>query len=100
VPWHHLRSAAGAIETAAYLAMRTSRPEICARLLGKAADIRERMRLPLLSFWLAYESEAAHVVCATIGSGQFDALYHAGASARDELIIDEARALLRQMAEA
>jgi len=100
VPWHHLRSAAGAIETAAYLAMRTSRPETCARFLGKAADIRERMRLPLLSFWLAYESEAAHVVCATIGSGRFDALYHAGASAHDELIIDEARALLRQVAEA
>lgn len=99
VPWHHLRSAAGAIETAAYLAMRTSCPEICARFLGKAADIRERMRLPLLSFWLAHESEAAHVVRATIGSGRFDALYHAGASARDELVIDEARAFLREVAE-
>jgi hypothetical protein len=52
-----------------------------------------------LSFWLAYESEAAHVVRATIGSGRFDALYHAGASARDELVIDEARAFLREVAE-
>jgi predicted ATPase/DNA-binding winged helix-turn-helix (wHTH) protein len=99
VPWQHLRSAAGAIETAAYLAMRTSSPEICARFLGKAADVRERMRLPLLSFWLAYETEAAHAARATIGSGRFDALYHAGASARDELVIDEARAFLHGVAE-
>jgi predicted ATPase/DNA-binding winged helix-turn-helix (wHTH) protein len=99
VPWHHLRSAAGAIETAAFLAMRTSRPEICARFLGKAADIRERMRLPLLSFWVAYESEAADVVRATIGSGRFDALYDAGATERDELVFDEAREFLREVAE-
>jgi hypothetical protein len=35
VPWRHLRSSAGAIELAAFLAMRTVRPEICARLLGR-----------------------------------------------------------------
>jgi hypothetical protein len=99
VPWHHLRSAAGAIETAAYLAVRTSHPETCVRFLGKAADIRDRMRLPLLSFWLAYESQAEHAVRAAIGGGRFDALHRAGASARDEIVVDEARAFLRQVAE-
>jgi hypothetical protein len=97
VAWHHLRSAAGGIETAAFLAMRTTRPEVCARFLGKAADIRERMRLPLLSFWVAYESEAAHVARDTIGSGRFDVLYDAGATARDELVFDEAREFLREV---
>ena len=36
--------------------------DLCARLLGKAADIRERMRLPLFSFWVAHDKEAAQAV--------------------------------------
>jgi predicted ATPase len=94
-----LRSAAGAVETAAFLAMRMGRHEICTRLLGKAADIRERTRFPLFSFWVAYDEEATSVVRAALGDGQFDALYRAGASARDELVFDEARAFLREVAE-
>jgi predicted ATPase/DNA-binding winged helix-turn-helix (wHTH) protein len=96
----NLRSSSAAIEIAAFLAMRTARPEICARLLGKAADIRERTRAPLFSFWVAYDEDTANVVRARLGNGQFDSLCRAGASARDELVIDEARALLRQVAEA
>jgi hypothetical protein len=99
VPWRHPRSAAGAIETAAFLAMRVGRPETCARLLGKAADIRERIRIPLFSFWVQYDEEAANVARAALGNGQFDALYRAGASARDELVFDETRAFLRELAE-
>lgn len=99
VPWRHLRSAAGAVEIAAFLAMRTNRHETCARLLGKAADIRVRMRLPLLSFWVAYDKEAVQVVRAAIGKGRFDALYRAGATTRDELVFEEARVFLREVAE-
>ena len=99
VPWRHLRSAAGAVETAAFLAMRRSRPETCARLLGKAADIRERMRVPLFSFWVAYDKEAASVARAALGNAQFDAVYRSGASARDELVFDETRAFLIEVAE-
>jgi hypothetical protein len=79
--------------------MRTNRPETCARLLGKAADIRVRMRLPLLSFWVAYDKEAVQVVRAAIGKGRFDALYRAGATTRDELVFEEARVFLREVAE-
>jgi non-specific serine/threonine protein kinase len=95
-----LRSTAAAIEIAAFLAMRTLRPEACARLLGKAADIRERTHSPLFSFWVAYDEEATNLARRQLGNEQFAALYAAGMAARDELAIDEARALLRQVAEA
>jgi hypothetical protein len=95
-----LRSTAAAIEIAAFLAMRTLRPEACVRLLGKAADIRERTHSPLFSFWVAYDAEAANLARRQLGNEQFDALYAAGVAARDELAIDEARALLREVAEA
>jgi non-specific serine/threonine protein kinase len=95
-----LRSTAAAIEIAAFLAMRTLRPEACARLLGKAADIRERTHSPLFSFWVAYDEEATKLARRQLGNEQFAALHAAGMAARDELVIDEARALLRQVAEA
>jgi predicted ATPase/DNA-binding winged helix-turn-helix (wHTH) protein len=94
-----LRSTAAAIEIAAFLAMRTLRPEACARLLGKAADIRERTHSPLFSFWVAYDEEATNLARRQLGNEQFETLYAAGVAARDELIIDAARELLRDLAE-
>jgi len=94
-----LRSTAGALEIGGYLAMRTARPEICVRLLGKAADIRERTRVPLFSFWIAYDEEATNWARGQLTQDRFDALYRDGVSARDELVIDEARALLCAIAE-
>jgi len=94
---HGRRSTAAAIEIAGYLAMRIARPEICVRLLGKAADIRERARAPLFSFWVAYNEEAMNWTRAQLGHDRFDALYRAGASERDELVIDETRALLSEI---
>ena len=98
VPWRHLRASAAAIEITAFLAMRTLRPETSVRLLGKAADIRARTRTPLFSFWIAHEEKTANVVRAELGNGRFETLYRAGASARDELVIDEARELLSGVA--
>jgi hypothetical protein len=95
----NLRSLAAAIEIAAFLAMRTARPDICARLLGKAADIRERTRAPLFTFWIVHDQEAMRLARHELGDGQFDACYVAGVSARDELVIDEARGLLRDLAD-
>jgi non-specific serine/threonine protein kinase len=94
-----LRSTAAAIEIAGYLGMRTARAEICARFLGKAADIRERTHAPLVSFWVVHDNEAANWARAELGHDRFDALYRAGASARDELAINEVRALLCEVAE-
>lgn len=93
-----LRSTAAAIEVAGYLAMRTARPEACARFLGKAADIRERTHAPLFSFWIIHDDEAANWARARLRDDRFDACYRAGASARDELVIDESRALLNEIA--
>jgi len=92
-----LRSSAAAIEAAAYLAMREARPDVCARLLGKAADIRERARAPLMSFWLQHNVAASERARRELGDG-FDPLYDGGATSRDELIIDEARAVLQEVA--
>src|ERR1043166_7530840 len=44
-------------------------------------------------------AHVSSVVRAGLGNGQFDALYRAGASTRDELVFDEARAFLREVAE-
>ena len=96
----HLRSHAGAIELASYLAMRTAKPEICARLLGKAAAIRERTLAPLFSFWIAHHEDAIHLARRELGETQFEAIFATGEAARDELVIEEARALLCQIAEA
>jgi hypothetical protein len=97
-PTRGLRSTAGAIEIAGYLGMRAALPEICARLLGKAADIRERTHIPLFSFWVAHHERATTWARTQLGDDRFDACYRAGASARDELIIDQSRALLREVA--
>jgi non-specific serine/threonine protein kinase len=94
-----LRPGAAAIEIAGFLGMRSARPEICARLLAKAADIRERTRAPLFSFWVAHDAQATHWARAQLGDDRFDACYRAGALARDEVVIDETRALLREFAE-
>ena len=93
-----LRSTAAAIEIAGYLGMRTARAEICARLLGKAADIRERSRAPHMSFWVAHNEEATNWARARLGDDRFHTCYRAGESARDELVIDETRALLCEIA--
>jgi predicted ATPase len=96
---HNLRGTSAAIEIAAFLAIRSTRADICARLLGKAATIRERTRVPLFSFWLIPEQEATSAARRVLGDGQFDTFHAAGASARDELVIDEAREFLRAIAD-
>jgi non-specific serine/threonine protein kinase len=92
-----LRSSAAAIEVAAYLATRGARPDACARLLGKAADIRERSRAPLMSFWVRHNIASADWARRALGD-RFDAVYTGGAASRDEVIIDEARGLLQEVA--
>jgi hypothetical protein len=93
----NLRAQGGALEVSAYLAMRAARPETSARMLGKATDIRERSRAPLFSFWLAPHDDATYTLRALLGAATFDALLAAGALARDENAVEEARAMLRQL---
>jgi len=96
---HNLRGTSAALEIAAFLAIRSTRADLCARLLGKAAHIRERTRVPLFSFWLIPEQEAMSAARRVLGDAQFNTFHAAGASARDELVIDEAREFLRTVAE-
>ena len=92
----NLRGIAGNVEGAAYVAMRVERPRTGARLLGKAAEMRARTT-PLFSFWLAHHDEA--VACGrALAGAAFDALHAQGAAARDEAVVDEARAFLARVA--
>ena len=93
----NVRAQAGAMEGSAYLAMRMARPELCARFLGKAAEIRERSRAPLFSFWHALHLQIVDMAIESLGQAEFDRLRACGAAARDETVIDEARALLRDI---
>ena len=94
----NVRAQAGAMEGGAYLAVRTTRPELCARFLGKAAEIRERSRAPLFSFWDAPHRQAAGLAIDRLGQEEFARLRKAGAAARDEIVVGEARALLHEIA--
>ena len=93
----NVRAQAGAMEGSAYLAMRMARTELCARFLGKAAEIRKRSRAPLFSFWHAPHLQVVDMAIESLGQAEFDRLHAAGAAARDETIVDEARALLRDI---
>ena len=90
---------AAILEIGAYLAVDAQNPDAGARLLGKAADIRRRTRTPLFSAWIAYHDKATALAHERLGAGTFHATCAAGTKARDEIVIEEARALLRQMAE-
>jgi len=93
-----LRSTSAGVEIAALLAMRSARFEACARWLGKAADIRERTRAPLFSFWVEHHDEAASRARRALGSDVFERTQRAGATSRDEVVVDEARRFLHDVA--
>jgi len=94
-----VRSVAAVSEMAGYLAVRTARAEHCARWLGKAADMRERTRNPLFSFWLPHNEDATMRARQELGDRRFDEAHAAGASSRDELVLEEARAFLVDVAQ-
>jgi hypothetical protein len=65
----------------------------------QAADIRRRTLAPLFSFWVAHDDEATAWARARLSDDRFDTCYGEGVSARDELVINESRALLSEIAE-
>jgi non-specific serine/threonine protein kinase len=93
----HLRSHAAVLEGTVYLAARTAPPDSCVRFLGKAADIRERTRTPLFSFWLAPHDVTTRLLREKLGDAAYATLYAAGEQARDELLVEEACAVLRRL---
>jgi non-specific serine/threonine protein kinase len=95
---HNVRAQGGAMEGCAYVAVHAMRPDVGARLLGKAAEIRERSRLPLFSFWNVPHQQAVDLAIDRLGKAEFDRLHRAGATARDEVVVEEARVLLREFA--
>jgi hypothetical protein len=51
-----------------------------------------------MSFWLQHNRDAIACARCELGDERFDAVYAAGAAARDEVIIDETCALLQEAA--
>jgi non-specific serine/threonine protein kinase len=95
----HLRGFAGSLEATAYLAAHCAPPDSCVRFLAKAADMRERTRVPLFSlFWLPHHERTTRLLRERLGQSAYDTLHAAGARARDEAVVDEACAMLRRLA--
>ena len=95
----NVRSSAAAIELAALLAVKIGESATAARLLGKSADIRERWHTPLFTFWIRHNARAKQALDDALGSDAARALHREGATAPDEDVIEDARALLRDVAQ-
>lgn len=94
---HAWRGAAGCVEGAAYIAVEYGEPERAARFLAAAARVRELTGAPLLPQWQKAQSEAEQKVREALGE-IFARTAQQGAVERFEKIVDEARAMLSDIA--
>jgi predicted ATPase/DNA-binding winged helix-turn-helix (wHTH) protein len=93
----HARGVAGAVEGCAYLAHKTSKAEQACRFLSVADQIRTRMKMPLFRFWVGHNEMAQSGLLATLGADRYQAAKRSGVTNREEDVINEAAALLREL---
>jgi predicted ATPase/DNA-binding winged helix-turn-helix (wHTH) protein len=93
----HMRGVSGSIEGCAYIAERTGRLDEACRFLGAAEQIRERAESPLFSFWIRHNESANAALRSALGMHQYEAAMSAGARMRQEDVVNEAAALLREL---
>jgi non-specific serine/threonine protein kinase len=93
------RGAAGSVEGCAYLAARRGWHAEAARLLGLAAEVRERTGIPLFSSWNPHHEDALRTLRSSLGSAQTDALMAQGRKLRDEDVFNQTLKLLKQISE-
>ena len=91
------RGASGCIEGAAYLAAERGEPGKAARFLAAAARVRELTGAPLMPLWRKGQQAAERRARDMLGTA-FAGEQREGTTARFEDIIDEARALLVEIA--
>ncbi len=92
----HARGVAGSIEGCAYIAERLDKPDHACRFLSAAAEIRKRTEMPLFSFWYRHNDEAHAALRSSLGRQHYEAAIRSGAQMREEDIVNEAAALLRE----
>jgi predicted ATPase/DNA-binding winged helix-turn-helix (wHTH) protein len=90
------RGVAGTLEGCAYLAERAGKPEEACRLLGAAGRIRKRTEMPLFSFWVRHNESANSALQMALGVKKYEAAVSAGIQMREEGVVNEAAALLRE----
>ncbi|MEO8746103.1 MAG: winged helix-turn-helix domain-containing protein [Rhodanobacter sp.] len=93
----HWRGAAGCVEGAAYLAAEHGHLERAARFLAAAARVRKLTGAPLLPQWQKAQGAAEQKAREGLGE-RFDRSGQEGATERFEKIVDEARAMLSEIA--
>ena len=94
----HTRGVAGSIEGCGYIAARNGRLEEACRCLGAADRIRRQTEIPLFSFWERHNESANAALRSALGVGRYVAAVTAGSRMRQEDVVNEAAALLREFA--
>ncbi|MBS0432754.1 MAG: winged helix-turn-helix domain-containing protein [Proteobacteria bacterium] len=97
VRYQHWRGAAGCVEGAAYLEAERSEYAYAARFLAAAARVRELTGAPLMPQWRKAQQVTERKAQEALGLN-FKHLQQAGASARFEDVVGEARVLLAEIA--
>ena len=92
----HSRGAAGSIEGCAYIAERMGKADHACRFLSAAAEIRKRTEMPLFSFWYRHNDEANAKLKSSLSRQHYEAAIAEGARMRQEDVVNEAAALLRE----
>lgn len=95
-----VRGVAGSIEGCAYIAERMGKADHACRFLSAAEEIRKRTEMPLFSFWYRHNEEANAALRSSLGRQHYEAAIGEGARMRQEDIVNEAAALLREFSAA
>lgn len=95
--FQHWRGAAGCVEGTAYLAAERGGFAAAARFLAAAARVRELTGAPLMPQWRKAQRDIVGKTQVALGA-EFERAGRAGASARFEDVVAEARVLLMEIA--
>lgn len=93
----HQRSTAGCLEGTSYLVLRQGDAHCAAGLLAAAAFVRELTGAPLFPHWYKVHAEAEARSSRLLGDA-FTLVQRQGAAARLEDVVEQARALLAELA--
>jgi tetratricopeptide (TPR) repeat protein len=90
------RGMAGSCEGCGYISARVGNLQNAVRFLACAQKIRERTALPLFHFWVAHHDATEAALRAKLDPAEFEALWSAGQRIREEDIVNEVSARLRE----
>lgn len=96
IPIQNWRGAAGCVEGMAYVAAECGRFERAARFLAAAAQVRDWTGAPLMPQWRKAQQAVARKAQDALGAAEFERVQQAGAAARFEDVVAEARMMLAE----